>query len=391
MTPAARIAAAAEVLDRIAAGVAAEQALTNWARSARYAGSGDRAGLRDLVFDALRRRRSLAALGGAETGRGLMLGRLREAGDDPDAMFSGVGHAPAPLTAAERAAGRTPPPGSAEALDCPDWLWPQLSASLGAETGKVLEALRHRAPVHLRVNLRRCGREVARAALAAEGIGTVLHTLSPTALEVTGGARRIRRAAAYLDGTVELQDAASQAVADAVPVPQGGRVLDYCAGGGGKTLALAARAEALFFAHDVAPRRMADLPARAARAGVEVTLLATDLLAQQVPFDTVLVDAPCSGSGSWRRDPEAKWRLDADRLAALVALQAEILDSAAALVRRGGTLVYATCSLLPQENDAQIDRFLDRHSGWRDSSRRSLTPCDGGDGFFTAVLARDPT
>ena len=385
MTPGARIAAAAEILDTIAAGRAAEPALAAWARGHRFAGSGDRAAIRDHVFDALRRRRSAAAMGGGDTGRALMIGLLRLGGRDPAEVFTGEGHAPARLSAAERAAGRAPRPG-AEAGDVPDWLYPRLEAALGAECDPILAALRTRAPVHLRVNLRKARRDAVAAELAARGIATLAHPLSPTALEVTEGARRVRHDPAYRDGLVELQDAASQAVADFVPVRDGDRFLDYCAGGGGKTLAVAARAEVAAFAHDAAPRRMADLPARAARAGVAVTTLATAALAPAGPFDAVLCDAPCSGSGSWRRDPGGKWALTPDRLAALTQTQDAILADAAPHVAPGGALVYATCSLLAEENEAQIAAFLFRHDDWRREAAVRLTPLDGGDGFFVAVL-----
>lgn len=385
MTPAARIAAAAEVLDRVLAGDPAERALTGWARGSRFAGSQDRAAVRDLVFDALRRRRSFAALGGAASGRGLMLGALRAAGSDPDALFTGEGYAPSPLTAAERAEGHAPAAG-AEALDCPDWLYPVLGAALGADTAAVLEALQHRAPVHLRVNLQRSSRAAAAAALAARGIATVPHALSPAALEVVAGARGVKADPAYLDGTVELQDAASQAVADLVPLAPGGRMLDFCAGGGGKTLAVGGRVAGRFLAHDVHPRRMADLPARAERAGLKVRCVTTGELAALARFDVVLVDAPCSGSGSWRRDPEGKWALTPAGLDAVVALQARILADAAPLVASGGALVYATCSMIDAENRDQVAAFLARHPGWTLSLQRRFTPLDGGDGFFAAVL-----
>lgn len=385
MTPAARLSAAIALIDRFLAGEAAEKALTSWARASRYAGAGDRAAVRDLVFSALRRLRSQAALGGAMTGRGVVLGGLRAAGEDVEALFTGEGHAPAPLSDAERQAGRVP--SGAEALDCPDWLEPALRESLGADFEPVLAALRERAPVQLRVNLRKASRAAAQARLAEEGVACRPHPLSETALEVVEGARRVQSSGAYAEGWVEPQDAASQAVADSLPVSEGAKVLDYCAGGGGKTLALAGRAEARFLAHDAAPHRMRDLPARAARAGVEVRLI--DDPGAEAPYDLVLCDAPCSGSGAWRRAPEGKWRLDAAALGRLVATQAEILDRAAPLVARGGMLAYATCSLLAAENDAQIAAFLSRHGGaWRLAGSRGLTPLDGGDGFYVAHLTR---
>lgn len=384
MTPAARLSAAISILDRILAGAPAEQALTNWARASRFAGSGDRNAIRDLVFDAIRCRRSFAALGGAETGRGLILGGLRAAGLDPAPLFTGAGHAPAPLTEADTGQ----PPEGAAALDLPDWLLPDLQASLGADFAASAEALRHRAPVFLRVNTARTTPAAACAALADEGITAEPHPLAATALLVTGNARKVQASTAYTSGLVELQDAASQAVIAALPLSNGMKVLDYCAGGGGKSLAMAAAAKLALYAHDADPRRMRDLPDRAKRAGARVTLIETADLSRQAPFDLVLTDVPCSGSGSWRRAPEAKWQLTRARLDALCAIQAEILQNAARLVRPGGWLGYATCSLLQAENGARIDRFCAETAGWREVSRRSLTPQDGGDGFFIAVLQR---
>ena len=390
MTPAARIAAAIDLLDAVLAGQPAEKALTGWARRSRFAGSGDRAAIRDHVFDALRCRRSYTALGGAETGRGLMLGALRAAGRDPAEAFTGEGHAPAPLTAEEAAQTLTLADLPEEvALDCPAWLAPRLRASLGADFAAVLQALRRRAPVFLRVNLRRATVTEARARLDGEGIATAPHPLSDTALEVLENARKLQGSAAYRDGLVELQDAASQAITDLLPVSEGMKVLDYCAGGGGKTLAMAGRAEARFFAHDAAPQRMRDLPERARRAGVRVRLLDSRAVEAEAPFDLVLCDVPCSGSGAWRRSPEGKWRFSPEELDRLTAIQAQILDRAAGLVAPGGALAYATCSLLDEENADQVSAFLDRRAGFSLRRSRRLTPLDGGDGFYVALLERE--
>ncbi|MGB8812345.1 MAG: RsmB/NOP family class I SAM-dependent RNA methyltransferase [Paracoccaceae bacterium] len=385
MTPAARLSAAIEILDRILAGTAAEQALTNWARASRFAGSGDRYAIRDLVFDAVRCKRSYAALGGAETGRGLILGGLRAAKVDPATLFTGIGHAPAPLSVADTAAEEMQ---DLVALDCPNWLAPDLQASLGADFAPVMEALRQRAPVFLRVNAARIDRDTAAAVLASEGIATRPVSLAKNALEVTENARKIHSSQSYVDGLVELQDAASQAVIEALPLSFGQKVLDYCAGGGGKTLAMAARADLQLFAHDADPRRMRDLPARAQRAGVPLRLLDDAMVHKNAPYDLVLADVPCSGSGSWRRAPEAKWALTRARLDALCAVQATILDQVAPLVSREGRLAYATCSMLNAENSDQIAGFLARTSGWMLESSHRLTPLDGGDGFFLAILRR---
>lgn len=381
MTPAARLSAAIEILDRVLAGAPAEQVLTNWARASRFAGSGDRHAVRDLVYDALRCRRSFAALGGAETGRGLILGGLRSAGVDPETLFTGEGHAPAPLSSAD--IGQAPT--GFAALDIPDWLASQMQQDLGDAFKTVAEALRHRAPVFLRANLARGSRASARAALAEAGIEAEPHPLSPTALLVTAGARRVSASDPYTGGLVELQDAASQAVVDALPLADGMRVLDYCAGGGGKSLAMAARARVKLLAHDSDPRRMRDLPARAKRAGIKVEVLPG---APSGLFDLVLADAPCSGSGSWRRAPEGKWALTPQRLQDLRNIQSEILDKASALVQPRGWFAYATCSLLNAENRDQIDAFLARTGKWSLQRELRLTPIDGADGFYLALLQR---
>ena len=380
MTPGARAAAAIAVLDSVLAGRPAEVALTNWGRANRYAGSGDRAAVRDIVYDVLRCRRSCAALGGGATARGLVLGWARAQGRE--GLFDGQGHAPAVPTVEEE--GRQPQ--GAEALDCPDWLEPILRDSLGARFAAVMGAMQRRAPVFLRVNLARLSREAGVDALAHEGIVAVPHPLAGSALEVVEGARKVQSSRAYADGIVELQDASSQAVVEMLPLADGMRVLDFCAGGGGKALAMAARARLEITAHDAEPRRMTDLPVRAARAGVQVAI--TDRPETGAPHDLVLTDVPCSGSGSWRRDPEGKWALTEDRLSGLLGVQAAIMDRAAGLVRAGGVLGYATCSLIGAENGAQVAAFLSRHAGWRLEAERSFTPLDGGDGFYAAVLRR---
>ncbi|MCK4712669.1 MAG: RsmB/NOP family class I SAM-dependent RNA methyltransferase [Marinosulfonomonas sp.] len=386
MTPAARLSAAIELLDHILAGDAAEKALTNWARHSRFAGSKDRAAVRDHVFGALRCKRSYAHLGGAQTGRGIVLGLLRAQGIPPQDMFTGEGHAPTPMTEDEAAHNATPDGNIA--LDCPDWIAPLLQSSLGDDFAAVCHALQSRAPVFLRVNTLKTNRDQVANALAAEDISTQPHPLSPTALEVTQNPRRVHLSAPYNDGHVELQDAASQAVVDLLPLQPDTRVLDYCAGGGGKVLAMAARVSAEYFAYDANPQRMKDLPARADRAGAVVTLLDSQDMTETAPFDLVLCDVPCSGSGAWRRAPAAKWTFDAEQLADLRQTQLEILAMAAGLVTSSGVLAYTTCSLLDAENSDQITQFIAENLDWKCVGQHRFTPLDGGDGFFCALLTR---
>ncbi len=380
MTPGARVAAAIAVLDAIRAGAAAEQALTGWARSSRYAGSKDRAAVRDHVFDVLRARRSL----GDGDGRSLMIQLALREGWDVDALFSGEGHAPAAASPQERA--KPDLPTDAAACDLPDWLWPEWLESLGPKARAVAEVLQTRAPVFLRVNTRRANRQDAAAMLADDGIVTVPHPQVATCLEVTENPRRIKTSATYLDGIVELQDAASQWAVGLLPLQAAATVLDFCAGGGGKALAIADLSDAAIFAHDIAPQRMRDLPERAGRAGVDIKILTPDAVRRQAPFDLVFCDAPCSGAGTWRRTPDAKWQMAPERLASLMQSQDEVLTAAKSLVAPGGALAYATCSVLQCENSERIQAFLDRTPGWVVVQQETRLPDAAGDGFYLAIL-----
>ena len=388
MTPAARLSAAIEVLDAILAGTPAEAALTAWGRANRFAGSGDRYAIRDMVFDAQRRKRSYAALGGGMTGRGLVLGHIRAAGGDEAALFNGQGHAPAVIGPADQ--GRAPT--MAEALDAPDWLIEFMHQDLGADHARILSALTARAPVFLRVNPNRINREGAQAKLAQDGVEVQFISNLKYGLQVIDGERKIKNSFAYLNGWVELQDAASQSVIENIDLPESGRILDYCAGGGGKTLSIAAQVfeneYVSIFAHDANPRRMADLPARAQRAGATLTILENP--SKYAPYDLILTDVPCSGSGSWRRDPQGKWALTPAKLDTLLATQSAILDAAAALLAKGGTLAYSTCSVLRRENESQIAAFLARNPAFTciTLQRFGLGNDDLGDGFFLSVLTK---
>lgn len=385
MTPSARIAAAIVILDRIREGATPEQALGGWARASRFAGSKDRAAIRDHVFDVLRARRSL----GDGSGRALMLRLALREGWDIEQLFDGAGHAPEALSAEERGdLDRPLALSKAAACDIPDWLWPAWQESLSDQAETVATGQTARAPIFLRVNRRRVAAPEAAQALAADGVATVPHEEVVGCLRVLANERRVRSCKAYLEGLVELQDAASQSAVTACPAPAGGRVLDYCAGGGGKALAFADMYDAQVYAHDVAPQRMVDLPERAKRARVDVTLLPTDALAREAPFDVVFCDAPCSGSGTWRRTPDAKWRLTPERLTELRNAQEQVIRAGAALTSASGVLAYATCSVLRQENDDVVDGFLNENSDWQCIGRHQSLPDDSGDGFYFARLTR---
>lgn len=384
MTPGARVAAAIEVMDAISSGAAAEAALTRWARASRFAGSKDRAAVRDLVFDGLRNWRSDALRGGGTSGRLRMLGRLRAQSLDPTAFFSGIGHAPAPLTDAEAAGGQDPVE-VGDRWNLPDWAVSMMIDSLGDAAERTALHLAERAPVTIRVNAARSTIDKVQAALVADDIVAEPNTTAPFALTVTQNARRLRNTAAFADGLFEFQDAASQAFV--AGLPDAARVLDYCAGGGGKALALAARGMDVT-AHDIDKKRMADLPERAARADATIPMIADLNAADVAKFDMIVIDAPCSGSGTWRRAPEAKWRTSETRVHDLADIQFNILSEAAEMAGKYCVIAYATCSVFRLENEAVVERFLQANPEWRCGVSQRWPVSALCDGFYTAHLTR---
>ena len=377
MTPAARYAAAIDVLDNILNGQAAEAALLKWARGNRYAGSKDRAAVRDHVFDCLRAKASFAAKGGGQTGRAIIAGYLLAENADLDEVFSGQGYAAETLDDAELAL-LSP---ESDAVDLPDWLLSKLRNSVSADFAKILLRFRQRANVFLRVNTRKADIKDVVKALDNIGISTSKVIGISTALCVTSGARQVSRSAPFLSGDVELQDASSQKACLMLGAADGETLLDYCAGGGGKSLALAALGYAVS-AHDVNPTRMKDIAARADRAGVSIPQV-EDISEQ---FGTVVVDAPCSGSGTWRRTPDAKWRLTEQDLADLVNLQREIIQKAQSHART--RFVYMTCSMLRDENEEQVAFVEASLPEWTCVRQERFAMDQVGDGFFCAIFER---
>ena len=433
MTPAARVAAAIDLLAAIEATRTrpADAVANDWFRARRFIGGSDRRAVSDRVWQVLRHYRRLAwwlAKAGGTTidaplPRLLVAASLLLDGTALSAitaLYSGGRFAAPPLDPAEHAAlrpleGHTvnhPSMSDAVLLEIPDWLFPRLATRFGPATQPELEVLLQPAPLDLRTNLLKATRPEARAALAAEGLAATPTHLSPWGLRLDGR-RPVMSGPAFQAGLVEIQDEGSQLVAALVDARPGHRVCDYCAGAGGKTLALAATMEnrGHLLACDTAAARLDNATRRLRRAGagnVERHLLQPgDKWAKRRAgsFDRVLVDAPCSGTGTWRRNPDARQRLAETDLAELGERQAAILDAAAALVRTQGRLVYATCSLLEEENEAQVTRFLARYPGFAlvplpqawplqgpppcEGNYLSLTPArHGTDGFFAAVLER---
>lgn len=392
MTPSARLSAAIALLDQILTGDPAERALTRWSRASRFAGSKDRAAVRDIVFDALRRKRSLAHLAGALNGRALVLAQHFSNGAPLNELFGDFRFAPEAVTEGEWHNLKTPQPAPPPVrYDFPDFLEDELNRSLGADLPEIMASMQARAPVDLRVNTLKTTLEEAQNYLARDLIFTEPVSGIPGALRISENPRKLSGSLAYRYGFVELQDVSSQMVSLFAGAKPGMTVLDYCAGGGGKTLAMAAlmQGQGAIFAHDINPLRMKDLPERARRAGADIQIVPPDHIESSPKCDLVMVDAPCSGSGAWRRAPDSKWRLTQARLRDLQELQRQILLGAKARVAENGRIAYATCSLFSLENEDQIEWFLANNKGWHRHFEKRLNPITGGDGFFISVLTRD--
>lgn len=386
----ARLQAAIEVLDRVITaardgGAAADSLLEAYMRSRRYIGAKDRAAIRDLVWAAIRHSGERPV-----SGRAALLGHLEAAAPALLAGFDGSPHAPTPLRLGEP---RTP------ASPAPAWLLPALAARFGPDLPAALAALNGRAPLDIRVN-RLAGIAPADAAAQLPGPAepvSVAGIVLPDALRLPAGTP-LERHPLLEAGAIAVQDAGSQAVVALAGVRPGMAIVDLCAGAGGKSLALAAAmgGEGRIVAADTDRRRLAALPSRARRAGavamIETRLLDPGREAGQLAdwggrADLVLVDAPCSGSGTWRRSPELRWRLTPARLERLVALQARLLRLGASLARPGGRLVYAVCSVLDSEGP-DVVRSFETDTGLRPHRTLALSPhVHGCDGFFIATFA----
>lgn len=379
MTPSARIAGAIEVLADIETKRRpASDALKEWGQMHRFAGSGDRAAIAGLVYDALRRRASSAYVMGETTPRAVMLGMLRlERGLDADAistLFDGARFAPAPLNDDERtklAAASLDDAPPHVAGDYPDWLDANFAAVFGEARAEECAALASRAPLDLRVNTIKADHDRASAELGEYNPEQTSWSPFGLRISVPADAKSpaIQADPAFIKGHVEIQDEGSQLAALLSGAQPGEQVVDLCAGAGGKTLALAAMMEnsGQLYATDTDKRRLAPIHARLERAGARNVQVRTPRGAAEVlgdltgKIDLVLIDAPCTGTGSWRRNPDAKWRLRPGALDQRRKDQAAALDRAVPLVKPGGRIAYITCSVLDEENGAQIRDFLVRH------------------------------
>jgi 16S rRNA (cytosine967-C5)-methyltransferase len=394
----------------------ADQAVSRHFRNHRELGQQDRAFVAEAVFAALRRRRSLAMAAQSESPYSLVLASLvRLQGLSVRAVADSVREKDIPLLERARAARAEAQPLAVQA-DLPDWLWDKLVVQHGeAGAMAVARGMLGAAPMDLRANLFKSTRDAALARLRAGGVACEPTPYAPTGIRLTDKPA-INRDPAYLDGSVEVQDEGSQLLASLVAPRRGEMVVDFCAGGGGKTLALGAlmRNTGRLYAFDVSAKRLAGLDPRLARSGlsnVHPVAIASenDLRAKRLAgkIDRVLVDAPCSGFGTLRRNPDLKWRFTEKDVAELVAKQSRILAAAARMPRAGGRLVYATCSVLREEGEAVVEGFLAAHPEYKQLSCAEILGAQGialdtgvnlrlfphlhhTDGFFAAAFERKP-
>lgn len=410
-----QVAALAAAIERVRVlDAPADAKLRAFFRANPALGQNDRAFVAEGTFAFLRRMRSLSALAQTEHPRKLALAlAVRDLGHSVRELEPVLRAAEAAWLAEFKGRLGTPL-APAIAADLPDWLWERLGVAYGDERRQALaHALLVPAPFDLRVNVLKAARNEALAALAAEGLAVAPTPYAPLGLRVHG--RPLLAKHPWLaDGRLEVQDEGSQLIAHVVAPKRNDLVVDFCAGAGGKTLALGAlmRSHGRLYAFDVSDRRLANLKPRLARSGlsnVHPELFAherdTRIKRLSAKADRVLVDAPCTGFGTLRRNPDLKWRHGEAALDELTTKQTLILDAAATLVKAGGRLVYATCSLLPEENDAIVERFLARHADFREGDaaaelaragiplhtgpRLKVAPdTHGCDGFFAAVLER---
>ena len=418
MTPAARLQMAIEILETMATTEQpVDRLLKDWFRTRRFAGSKDRAAIAERVFTIQRHRAALAWRMRSETPRALVIASLLAEGAMPETWFTGDGYGPALLSDDEKAAiAVEPAPAPLPVLGgFPAFLEPELTSVFGPRLLDEMLALQQRAPIDLRVNTLRRERGEVLDALIAQGFAAKPTPFAPHGIRIASGegSAALGRGAMFESGAFEFQDEAAQIASILCRARPDSRILDLAAGAGGKSLALAAlmRNQGEIVASDIRQPALQELAVRAKRAGA--TNIKTHLLTDAYPptglFDTVLLDTPCSGSGTWRRQPELRWRTTPARLAELVPLQDRLLAQAAAFVKPGGRLVYATCSILPRENEARVATFLSRNpafklhradAAWRESTKGEPPPglgeffraspfSTGTDGFFTAVLLRE--
>ena len=378
-----------EILDTYLNEAKIDFVLRKWAIKHRFAGSSDRRKIKDIIFDIIRQKKSCEHVGGGFSGRNLLIGYLKLKGTELSSVFDNSKFGPEELTIKEQNINVDfSNLSNIYELDFPSWLIPILRRSLLNEFSNVVKALRNRSHIQLRVNLKKISRLNAMKKLQKNNIECEINELCSTALNVLNGAQHILTSPCFENGFVELQDAGSQLVSELIEINYNDKVLDMCAGAGGKSLSISCGAEldATYFAWDINFDRMKDIDARSKRAGVKIEKVIK--LSSKSFYNKIIIDAPCSGSGSWRRDPEGKWRLDEDILDNYVKTQRELILKGLKLLAPRGQILYITCSILDIENGKLIDDLISSVLSLKLVRSISLVPSSKSDGFYGAVLEK---
>ena len=378
-----------EILDTYLNEAKIDFVLRKWAIKHRFAGSSDRRKIKDIIFDIIRQKKSCEHVGGGFSGRNLLIGYLKLKGTELSSVFDNSKFGPEELTIKEQNINVDfSNLSNIYELDFPSWLIPILRRSLLNEFSNVVKTLRSRSHIQLRVNLKKISRLNVIKKLQKNNIECEINELCSSALNVLNGAQHILTSSCFENGFVELQDAGSQLVSELIEINYNDKVLDMCAGAGGKSLAISCGAEmdATYYAWDINFDRMKDIDARSKRAGVKIEKVIK--LSSKSVYNKIIIDAPCSGSGSWRRDPEGKWRLDEDILDNYVKTQKELILKGLKLLAPRGQILYITCSILDIENDKLIDDLISSVLSLKLVRSISLVPSSKSDGFYGAVLEK---
>ena len=391
--------AAIFILDEFLAGQNLNAILSKWTKANRYAGSSDRESIRDIVFDILRVKKTFTFILNKEkqviNGRALVFLYSVYYSLPLNDIFTGQKYGPDKLNNYENEFSEIAKENNERGFEVidniPDFLLTEFQRSLGSKFGNVMRLLEKRAPVSIRVNVHKSDVSSILEVLSLEGIEGKKAKKVRNGIEIFGNPRRLTQLQAFKDGYFEVQDLHSQKTIEGLPIKEDTKILDYCAGAGGKILNIASllKGNGRFFVHDLDKKKLIEADLRAKRAGIKLKRLNAENMEQHHnSFDYILADVPCSGSGTWRRNPQQKWRITSDSLEEILNRQITILNEVKDLIKKNGLLFYITCSLLKIENEEVVDDFLIQNKNFSLSNKENITIDTQGDGFFCAVLQK---
>ena len=391
--------AAIFILDEFLAGQNLNAILSKWTKANRYAGSSDRESIRDIVFDILRVKKTFTFILNKEkqviNGRALVFLYSVYYSLPLNDIFTGQKYGPDKLNNYENEFSEIAKENNERGFEVidniPDFLLTEFQRSLGSKFNNVMRLLEKRAPVSIRVNALKSDVSSILEVLSSEGIEGKIAKKVRYGIEIIGNPRRLTQLQAFKDGYFEVQDLHSQKTIEGLPIKEDTKILDYCAGAGGKILNIASllKGNGRFFVHDLDKKKLIEADLRAKRAGIKLKRLNAENMEQHHnSFDYILADVPCSGSGTWRRNPQQKWRITSDSLEEILNRQITILNEVKDLIKKNGLLFYITCSLLKIENEEVVDDFLIQNKNFSLSNKENITIDTQGDGFFCAVLQK---